>query len=174
MRKYRLLFIGSLLLGIMVIVLTGSRFWFEDGILGSETLERLRSMDIHGSHFFMYLLVRHLAVTGVLLLLSNTMYGRFAVKCFILWQGVLFGMYAAAACMQYQLRGALFVSGSLFPHQFVLIPSYVLLIYWCLNEQYIRRRKPWLVLWIFIGIALGCLLESYVNPILIKDILQFF
>ena len=43
MRKYRLLFIGSLLLGIMVIVLTGSRFWFEDGILGSETLERLRS-----------------------------------------------------------------------------------------------------------------------------------
>ena len=27
---------------------------------------------------------------------------------------------------------------------------------------------------IFIGIALGCLLESYVNPILIKDILQFF
>lgn len=95
MRKYRLLFIGSLLLGIMVIVLTGSRFWFEDGLLGSETLERLRSMDIHGSHFFMYLLVRHLAVTGVLLLLSNTMYGRFAVKCFILWQGVLFGMYAA-------------------------------------------------------------------------------
>ena len=74
MRKYRLLFIGSLLLGIMVIVLTGSRFWFEDGILGSETLERLRSMDIHGSHFFMYLLVRHLAVIGVLLLLSNTMY----------------------------------------------------------------------------------------------------
>lgn len=51
MRKYRLLFIGSLLLGIMVIVLTGSRFWFEDGLLGSETLERLRSMDIHGSHF---------------------------------------------------------------------------------------------------------------------------
>ena len=43
MRKYRLLFIGSLLLGIMVIVLTGSRFWFEDGLLGSETLERLRS-----------------------------------------------------------------------------------------------------------------------------------
>ena len=92
MRKYRLLFFGSLLLGIMVIVLTGSRFWFEDGLLGSETLERLRSMDIHGSHFFMYLLVRHLAVTGVLLLLSNTMYGRFAVKCFILWQGVLFGL----------------------------------------------------------------------------------
>jgi hypothetical protein len=45
MRKYRLLFIGSLLLGIMVIVLTGSRFWFEDGLLGSETLERLRSME---------------------------------------------------------------------------------------------------------------------------------
>ena len=42
MRKYRLLFFGSLLLGIMVIVLTGSRFWFEDGLLGSETLERLR------------------------------------------------------------------------------------------------------------------------------------
>ena len=174
MRKYRLLFIGSLLLGIMVIVLTGSHFWFEDGLLGSETLERLRSIDIHGSHFFMYLLVRHLAVAGLLLLLSNTMYGRFAVKCFILWQGALFGMYAAAACMQYQLRGALFVSGSLFPHQFVLIPSYVLLIYWCLNEQYIRRRKPWLLLWIFTGIVLGCLLESYVNPILIKDILQFF
>ena len=170
MRKYRLLFIGSLLLGIMVIVLTGSRFWFEDGLLGSETLERLRSMDIHGSHFFMYLLVRHLAVTGVLLLLSNTMYGRFAVKCFILWQGVLFGMYAAAACMQYQLRGALFVSGSLFPHQFVLIPSYVLLIYWCLNEQYIRRRKPWLVLWIFTGIALGCLLESSFRREFLQDV----
>lgn len=174
MRKYRLLFIGSLLLGIVVIMLTGSRFLFEDGLLDSETIERLRCMDIRGSLFFMYLLVRHLAIAGILLLLSNTMYGRFAVKCFILWQGTLFGMYAAAACMQYQLRGALFVLGSLFPHQFVLIPSYVLLVYWCLNEQYIRRRKPWLLLWILTGIALGCLLESYVNPILIKDILQFF
>ena len=93
MRKYRLLFIGSLLLGIMVIVLTGSRFWFEDGLLGSETLERLRSMDIHGSHFFMYLLVRHLAVTGVLLLLSNTMYGRFALFS---------GRECYLACMQRQ------------------------------------------------------------------------
>ena len=43
MRKYRLLFIGSLLLGILVIMLTGSRFWFENGLLGSETIERLRS-----------------------------------------------------------------------------------------------------------------------------------
>lgn len=174
MRKYQILFIGSLLLGIMLAIFAGDRFWFEDGLLGPETIERLRSMDIHGSHFFMYLLVRHLAAAGILLLLSNTIYGRFSVKCFILWQGMMFGLYAAAACRQYEWKGALFVLGSMFPHQFVLIPSYVLLICWCLNEQYIRRRKPWLILWILTGLGLGCLLESYVNPILIKDVLKLF
>ena len=58
MRKYRLLFIGSLLLGIMVIVLTGNRFLFEDGLLGSETIERLRSMDIQGIFWYVIWLLQ--------------------------------------------------------------------------------------------------------------------
>lgn len=174
MRKYKFLFAGSLCLGILVIVFGGSAFLSENGILGSETIQKLQRLDIQNGHFFMYLLVRRMTVAGILLLLSSTQYGNFSVKCFLVWQGSLFGMFLGAAFWQYQWKGLLFVLGSLFPHQFILIPSYVLLICWCLNMQYIRRRKPWLLLWILSGVCLGCFLESYVNPILLLDILKVF
>lgn len=174
MRKYKLLFVGAFALGILLIAAGGSAFLSENGLLNEETLQRLQSVTISNSHFFMYLLVRRLTVAGALLLLSNTQYGKFAVKCFLVWQGGMFGMFFAAAMIRYQMKGLLFVVGSLFPHQFILIPSYVLLLYWCLNMQYIRRRKRWLLLWIMSGMLLGCFLESYVNPILLLDILKIF
>lgn len=174
MRKYKLLFVGAFALGILLITAGGPAFLSENGLLNEETLQRLQSVTISNSHFFMYLLVRRLTVTGALLLLSNTQYGKFAVKCFLVWQGGMFGMFLAAAMIRYQMKGLLFAAGSLFPHQFILIPSYILLLYWCLNIQYIRRRKPWLVPWIMAGLVLGCFLESYVNPILLQDIIKIF
>lgn len=174
MRKYQWMFVGAFAFGILIIIAGGSVFLSESGMLNGETLERLQSTAIRNSHFFMYLLVRRLTVAGVLLLLSNTQYGRFSVRCFLVWQGAVFGMFFAASFLRYQMKGLLFALGSLFPHQFILLLSYVLLLYWCLNVQYIRRRKPWLLLWIMAGFGLGCFLESYVNPILLSDIIKIF
>ena len=174
MAKYKLLFIGSFIVGILFVLFGGSHFLFTDGLLGTQTMESLQNLHINNTDFFLYLLVRRLAVAGVLLLLSNTIYGIFSMKCFVAFQGVVLAMYFTAACVQYKIKGILFAVGSFFPHQFTLIPSMILLVYWCLNYQYIRRRKPWLLLWILIGIALACLLESYVNPILLSDLVKIF
>lgn len=174
MRKYKLLFVGAFVFGILVIITGGSVFLSESGFLNEETIKRLQGTTIRNSHFLMYLLVRRLAVAGVLFLLSRTQYGHFSVRCFLVWQGAVYGMFFAAAFVRYRMKGLLFAAGSLFPHQFVLLPSYVLLLCWCLNVQYIRRRKPWLVLWIMTGLVLGCFLESYVNPILLKELIKIF
>lgn len=174
MGKYKLLFAGAFVVGILFVILGGSHVIFANGLLGEETIHYLQNMPDNGMDFFLYLLVRKLAVAGVLLLLSNTMYGAFSMKCFLFFEGSVLGIYLAAACVQYKLKGLLFALGSFFPHQFILIPSIVLLVCWCLNYQYIRRRKPWLLLWIFVGIVLGCLLESYVNPILLSDVAKIF
>lgn len=174
MRKYKWMFVGAFLAGILIVVMGGTHLLSADGILGESTVERLQNMSFRNSHFLMYLLVHRLTVAGVLVLLSNTQYGHFSVKCFLVWQGAVFGMFFAAAFLQYRMKGLLFAAGSLFPHQFILMPSYLLLLYWCLNVQYIRRRKPWLLLWIMVGFGLGCFLESYVNPILLLDLIKIF
>lgn len=174
MRVYKFLFTGACIAGILIMVLGGSHILFEDGLLGTDTISYLQNLKINHTDFFLYLLVRKLAVAGVLLLLSNTMYGIFSMKCFVFFEGMLLGMYLSAACIQYRMKGLFFAIGSFFPHQFILVPSWILFFHWCLNERYIRRRKPWMILWIFAGFFLGCLLESYVNPILLSDLVKIF
>lgn len=174
MKKYKILFIGAMSFGTFFMLLGGTHAVFEDGLLGTKTIYYLQNLQINHTDFFIYLLVRKLGTAFILLLLSNTIYGIFSAKCFVLFEGIVLGMYVTAACMQYHLKGLLFVIGSFFPHQFILAPSLVMLVYWCLNIQYVRKRKPWLLLWILIGLSLGCLLESYVNPILLSDLSKLF
>ena len=131
--------------------------------------------------------------TGIILiLLSSTGIGLISVYACVVWQGMLAGMTITAATIRFGIKGLLLILGSVFPHQLLLIPAQVMLLGWCYENSrkgqmkgnmvtpYYRSKKQQflhqgiILLWIWIVILIGCFLESYVNPILISDLVKIF
>ena len=85
-----------------------------------------------------------------------------------------------------------FITGGMFPHQCLLLPAGIMLLGWCYENycwihingkdtvHYYKNKKGQLLrqgitlLWIIAVILIGCILESYVNPILLNDLIKIF
>lgn len=167
-------------------------FLSENGIFSHTSVSRLKYIEIDGGRFFRYVLKHRMGEGAILLLLSTTGLGLVSVYASIIWQGMLAGMTITTAIIRYGIRGMLLILGGMFPHQLLLVPAQIMLLGWCYKnysrghfpgkysppynkgrkQQYIRQAIG--LLWIAIVIVIGCILESYVNPILISDLLKIF
>ena len=121
----------------------------------------------------------------VLILLSTTILGNTIIYGSLIWHGMLAGMAMTAALIRFGIKGMLFIVVSIFPHQFLLFPAMIMLLVWCGNscqkQLYLREKKRGQYAHRIISLAgigvivfVGCILESYVNPILVSDILKIF
>ena len=186
------LFLGSFLLGVLIMNMGDEVLISENGIFSQESVSRLRYIEIDSGRFFRYVLKHRIGEGALLLLLSTTGLGIFSVYVCIIWQGVLAGMTITTAIIRYGIRGMLLILGGMFPHQLLLVPAEIMLLGWCYEncsrghfsgkydlpyyknrkQQYIRQAIG--LLWIIVVIIIGCILESYVNPILISDLDKIF
>lgn len=186
------LFLGSFLLGVLIMNMGDEVFISENGIFSQASVSRLRYIEIDSGRFFRYVLKHRMGEGALLLLLSTTGLGIFSVYVCIIWQGVLAGMTITTAIIRYGIRGMLLILGGMFPHQLLLVPAEIMLLGWCYEncsrghfagkydlpyyknrkQQYIRQAIG--LLWIIVVIIIGCILESYVNPILISDLVKIF
>lgn len=186
------LFLGSFLLGVLIMNMGDEVLISENGIFSQAAVSRLRYIEIDSGRFFRYVLKHRMGEGALLLLLSTTGLGIFSVYVCIIWQGVLAGMTITTAIIRYGIRGMLLILGGMFPHQLLLVPAEIMLLGWCYEncsrghfwgkydlpyyknrkQQYIRQAIS--LLWIIVVIIIGCILESYVNPILISDLVKIF
>ena len=186
------LFFGSFLLGVIVMNMGSEKLLSEDGIFSISSINRLKYIEIDSGRFLRYVLKHRIGEGLALVLLSTTGFGAVSVYICILWQGLLAGMTITAAIIRFGIRGFLLLLGGMFPHQLLLIPAEIMLLGWCyercgkerLAESYMSSfagsrkqrflRQGIMLMWISIVILIGCILESYVNPILISDVVKIF
>ena len=186
------LFLGSFLLGVLVMNFGNELFLGEEGIFSIASMSRLKYVEIDAGRFLGYVLKQRMGEFIVLLLLSTTALGSLCVYAVVSWQGILTGMMITAAFIRYGLKGIILILGSMFPHQCLLIPAGIMLLIWCCENyarihgrskmpiSHYKNRSQLLVrqgmglLWIFFVNFIGCILESYVNPILVCDLIKFF
>ena len=186
------LFFASFLLGVIVMNMGNEALLSEDGIFSAASINRLKYIEIDNGRFLQYVLKHRLGEGIALVLLSTTGLGAVSVYIFILWQGLLTGMKITAAIIRFGIRGFLLLLGGMFPHQLLLVPAEIMLLGWCYEscgkgrfpESYVSSytgskkqrflRQGIMLLWISIVILIGCILESYVNPILISDVVKIF
>lgn len=191
-RSWLTLFLGSFLLGVIVMNMGNEMFLGEAGIFNTASLNRLKYIEINNGKFFWYVLRRRMVECAGMLLLSTTALGLVAVYGAVLWQGMITGMLLTAATIRYGIKGILLILGGMFPHQCLLIPAGIMLFVWCLENYYwihrygkgtmgyFRNRRQQffhqgiLLVWIILVFLIGCILESYVNPILISDVAKIF
>lgn len=191
-RSWLYLFVGSFFLGIIIMNMGNEVFLGDAGIFNTSTMNRLKYIDINDGKFLAYVLCQRLGGCAVLLILSTTALGLISVYGVVLWQGMVTGMLITAAVIRYGIKGLLLILGGMFPHQCLLIPGGIMLLGWCLENYYwfhrygrgtvpyFRSRRQQffhqgiLLLWILLVMLIGCVLESYVNPILISDLVKIF
>lgn len=186
------MFAGGFIAGIFLMNIGKNFFLSDGGILNISALNRIKYLEVDGSALLRYVLKERSGVIFLLVILSTTFVGVAASYAFVLWQGALVGMFITAATIRYGMRGILLMLAGMFPQQLLLVPAWIMLLNWCCqlcckfyyphkdyepayrNRNRYMVRKGVLFLWIVGVVIIGSILECYVNPILISEILNIF
>lgn len=185
-------FAGGFIIGIFMMNIGKTFFLNDGGILNIHSLNRIKYLAVDGPALLRYILSERAGMIFLLVLLATTFVGIIASYLFTLWQGMLMGMFITAATIRYGMKGILLIIAGMFPHQLLLIPAWVMLLNWChqlcckfyfpakdyesgyLNRNHYLIRKGVWFLWIIGVVIIGSVLECYVNPILVTEILNIF
>ncbi len=182
------LFMAGIFLGMILINLGKKVILADTGILNEESLYQMKYMTVDGNALFWYVLGIRLKPLISLVVLSTTYLGLAAVGTMAVSYGVSAGMFLAAAVMRYGIKGILLVSTAIFPQYLIYGPALFFLLVWCeqicrliyfekaarLGSRQLVLVKLLQLLAIIAIIIVGCVLESYVNPIFLKKNLKNF
>lgn len=190
-QKWIFLFMAGFIAGIFLINMNSNFFVGENGIYNTGTINRLKYLEIENSTFFRYVTAGRFKDYLLLGLMSTTYLGIVIAYGAAAFQGMMLGMVITVAVIRFGLKGILLVLSSFFPHQLLLLPAGAMMLMWCCQNcraLYFDRRTIWngelkkkyffrqliMLVWILMVVMIGCILESYVNPMLLMDVVKFF
>lgn len=191
-RMWLCIFVAGIFLGTILMNLGGGLFLGDDGIFSMASLNRIRYLKVDGASFFPYVLRQRIRPFLFLLLVSTTSFGMAAAYILVGWQGIAAGMLITAAVIRFGIKGMLLILAGMFPQYLLLIPACVMMLSWCCQNcslkyfpgksvwpLYGNRRRQTLhqgmtLAWILCVLVIACILECYVNPILMTDIVKIF
>ncbi|MCI9082303.1 MAG: hypothetical protein HFI70_08365 [Lachnospiraceae bacterium] len=182
-------FLGAFAAGIVMANLMGREAVSNAGILNDYFVEKFQYTDINGENLLFYILGERVPLLLMLCLLAFTSLGVIAGNLLLGWQGFSIGFMLSAAVAKYGIKGILLVLGGLFPQYLFYVPVYIL---YCWLTIYLRRRlyqdrqqqgadRRYIYMAGLVASAglvvifiTGIFLESYINPFILKKILNIF
>ena len=188
-RIYVNLFCVGLVVGVFLLNVGKDFFLERTGLFDEYTLYQMKYMTIDSHQLFWYVFRKRMIGVLVLLVASTTYLGMVACRGVVLWYGCSAGIFLAALMARYGLKGILLAMVSILPQYILYAPAMLILLCWCeslFRNIYLRGgegvtedRKTAMaragkVFLIIIAMAVGCLVESYVNPHLLLGFLETF
>ena len=189
-------FLGGFLIGLALIHIGQERFVGNSQFLDSVRVERVGSLALDRQGLFGYSLWQRLWPAGLLCLLAAAGIGGAAAFVFLTWCGFCAGAILSVLSLRYGIRGVLLFAGGIVPQVFLLVPAYLMLLEWCVtfrrsgygkdgrslgikaslgrSEEKGMARRERCLLPAFLLLGMGCLAESYINPILLEQIFHLF
>lgn len=188
--KQLILFIIGICGGILLANLVKSELLSGTELLGENALLQVRYAVIDSKSLFLRLLGQRLGEAILLMLLSTTFLGLAAVWFYAFRYGLSLGLLLTVLLAEHGIRGLLLLVAGLLPQMLVYVPVWALLL--ALAERTCRRlyylngneglaglkrmgihlsAQTGLLLFM---LAVGCLLEAYVNPYLLRLVVKIF
>lgn len=179
--------LGAFVAGIFMANIMGREAVSNAGILNDYFVEKFQYTQINGENLFFYIFGERVPLLLLLLLLAFTAFGIIGGILMIGWQGFSVGFMLSSAIAKYGMKGILLVLGGLFPQYLFYMPVYLLYCYltvYLRQRLYMERRGQMLdrgyicAAGLLAGIGLlflfaaGIFLESYINPVILKQILK--
>lgn len=181
----------AFIIGIFLANFMGREKTAGAGILNDYFVEKFKYAGINRENLFFYILGERMPIVILLLILSFSSFGIIIGMLNLGWFGFSVGFMLSAAVAKYGMRGILLVTGGMFPQYILYVIVY---LGYCSLSVFLGRglhnviptgsisREQMRIygMGFLIGAALllvfvtGIFLESYLNPILLKQILKFF
>lgn len=162
-------FLIGFLLGIGLICLLAQKLFLSSGFLDRTFLSRMKYLDMNKNGLFLFSLQQRIGMAAFLVLLSVAGAAGMGSFFLLVWSGMSAGAVLTIFSLRYGWKGIVLFLGSILPQSLLLVPGYLLLLDWCFKR--LERRKLLIPLAVVI---MGCLLESYVNPYILKVVLKLF
>lgn len=195
-RKNTLLFIfmGGLFFGLFYANFFAGEYLGNVGFVSDYFQIHYLQQDVENNLLFAYLLKGRGVSFGLIWLMGSSFLGGILIYVILGWIGFSAGIYLVAALVKYGIGGIGLCLAAIFPQCLFYLPAFGLVLW----QAYITRRNGcWLEKWpgkgfsgrhsqrslfvylvvLFLGMLLlflGILLESYVNPLILKKILEKF
>lgn len=195
-RMLMVLMAAGFVLGLFLMNIGRKALLENTGLLSEYTLYEMKYSEVDGSAFFWYVLQKRLGAALALAVLSTTWLGLAATWTCAAWLGVSFGMLVMASLLRYGVKGVLLILVGIFPQALVYLPAALLLLSWSSEfctvmyfpsragrnipggaapEKSVLVRKKSVQFLCLLGVVIiGCILESYVNPKLVLNLLKIF
>ena len=194
--KNRLLlsFVGGLFFGIVYANFFAGNYFEEVGFISDYFLIQYLQEDVDKNQLFPYLLKGRGLSFFLIWIMGSSFLGSILIYLVLVWIGFSIGIYVVAAIAKYGLGGIGFCMAAVFPQALFYIPAFglVLLQAYAIrvksnrNENSLRShsfelkssRKEIMVPYVFVlllGLVLlflGILTESYMNPQIVKNLLE--
>ena len=157
-------------LGILYQNIVSKTQVIETDLFLKSNLQQYLQVDIITEKYLWYVIKERVLLFGVLLMLGCVRWKRALATISLGVIGFILGMLMVSAVLQLGIQGILFCLVGLFPHGLLYGVGFsVLLIYW-----FQFPRVTWTVAktFFFVSlIAIGILLEVYLNPIFVRWII---
>ena len=170
-KQFLVFFMPGFLLGIIYVNFIVRKYMAEPGIFSDYFLDQFQSVTVDAREYIWYLLrlraVPFLALAG----LSFTKARKISAVLFLVWTGISAGILISSAVLNMGIKGSLLCIVGLFPQFLLYIPAYVVLLWYCYTapQTHWNRQKT---VFVSLTMAVGIILEMYVNPILVKAFLS--
>lgn len=176
-----ILFMISFIGGIIFTNVFGKAYILGIGLLGEYFLLNFRYTQINYNRLFLYVFEERIKLILFIGILGITNIGIPVICCLFIWLGFSSGVLLSVAIMKFGLKGIAICIAGIFPHFFIYIP--LILIYsdriidkrFSQKTTYKKQNLMQYGLFIVIGIlimTIGVLLESYINPYVLKKIIS--
>lgn len=182
------LFLAGMLAGGVLLYMGKNILLTDSGFLGEEMLYQMKYMTVDSNAFLWYVLAGRLKSVMIAAVLATTYLGLVTICTMAAWYGMTMGMFITAAITRYGLKGVLLTVVGIFPQYLVYIPAFYFLMLWCervcrviyfektviLQDKSVFVIKLLQLAGLILAVIAGCMMESYVNPVLLGGLLKIF
>lgn len=179
-------FLAGFIGGILSVNLLGDGYLSQAGILSDFFLKQYKYLEIDGIGLFFYILEKRIKWVALLWILGYTVAGVPCAAAYTAWMGFSAGTLFSIGVLKLGMLGILFCAGAMVPQIFIFVPAWIFFLYGIYRKSVRRNqggRNPsggidWNYILIGVGMCLfllfGILVESYINPWIVKRILRLF
>lgn len=162
---------AGFLLGILYVNMDAKRTEIAVSIWHEFYMERFEKTSVISERLFWYVIRTRLVSILTLVVLGNLKWKKTGAIIWCGWTGFLFGTLVVSSILQIGMKGIIVSLAGLFPHMFFYIPAFVII----LRYIYEYPRKQWNLqktIFVILAMLVGSVLESYLNPLLMKFVVK--
>ncbi|MDD6037394.1 MAG: stage II sporulation protein M [bacterium] len=168
-----IIFFCFFFVGIITANIIDTNVTNDNGVLTRYYLKQLEYSTWNSNELLVYVAGFRGVLFLSLLLLGILCKGYLIHYLFVAWNGFSYGYFCVATICGFGLYGLLFCIASVIPQFLVYVPVYLYLI----GLTNVRRKEvklSWFgkLFFLIVLLLLGILLESYINPTILKKILH--